>query len=243
MGTLQPCPRGGFSGCAGRLERWGIVRHSSRQDSTSQTIRGRILDATLETIKTEGIVGASARAIARQGDFNQASIYYHFGSINDAVIAAVQAMSAERLSRYEHRLATVKSLPELVSVASELHREDVDSGTILVLSQVMAGAAGDEAFGKEVAAVFEPWTSVVTASLERALAGNPVTSLLPIGDLAYAVCALFVGIELLGQLRPGEGGPGPSVFTAIEGIARLVDVLLQLAPKLSPVAWAEVSES
>lgn len=201
-------------------------------EASSQETRNRILEATLETIKTEGILGASARAIARHGNFNQASIYYHFGSINDAVLAAVHQMSDERLHRYENRLEAVASLPELVAVAAELHREDVHSGTILVLSQVMAGAAGDEIFGKEAAQVFQPWIATVSRALHRALADSPLASALPIEDLSYAVCALFVGIELLGHLSPNNAGGGPSIFSAIDGIARLVDALLRLAPAL-----------
>src|SRR6266581_1571812 len=41
----------------------------------------RILDAALEALRTEGFAGATSRAIARIGGFNQALIFYHFGSL------------------------------------------------------------------------------------------------------------------------------------------------------------------
>jgi DNA-binding transcriptional regulator YbjK len=211
----------------------GRSRHGARRSSGSEATRARIVDATLETIRTEGIVGASARAIARTGNFNQASIYYHFGSINDAVLAAVRHMSEERLSRYERRLGEVTALSELVAVAAELHSEDVSSGRIRVLSQVMAGAATDEGFAKELADAFDPWVAVVTRSLRQVLGASEVSAGLPIDDLAYAVSALFVGVELLGQVGAANGRPD-RLFTAFEGVARLVEQVLSPGAAVAP---------
>jgi AcrR family transcriptional regulator len=212
----------------------GRSSQNGRSAGSSEATRTRIVEATLATIRTEGILGASARAIARTGSFNQASIYYHFGSINDVVIAAVQHMSRERLARYEHRLARVSSLPELVQIAAELHQEDVSSGTIKVLSQVMAGAAGDQGFAKEMADTFDPWVEVVSRALHRALDASPLGSALPIDDLAYAVSALFVGVELLGELRD-EGTHTARLFAAFEGMAHLVDSVLRTGPVAATV--------
>jgi AcrR family transcriptional regulator len=204
----------------------GRANSGGRGGSASQATRARILEATLETIKAEGMLGTSARAIARAGNFNQASIYYHFGSIDEAVIAALKGMSEDRLARYERQLVRVTSLPELVKLAAELHREDVESGTILVLSQAMSAAAGDDRFGKEMAAVFQPWIDLVARALRQALVPSALGASLPLDELAYAVSALFVGIEVLDQLKHQASG-SDSLFAAIEGIARLVDVMLQ----------------
>ena len=62
--------------------------------------RDRIVKAALETLKNVGFAGTSARAIARAGDFNQALIYYHFGSVEDLMIAALHDFSERRLKRY-----------------------------------------------------------------------------------------------------------------------------------------------
>jgi AcrR family transcriptional regulator len=204
----------------------GRAKGSGQGGRASQATRARILEATLETIKAEGMLGTTARAIARTGNFNQASIYYHFGSIDEAVIAALKGMSEERLARYERLLVRVTSLPELVKVAAELHREDVESGTILVLSQAMSAAAGDDRFGKEMATVFQPWIDLVARALRQALAPSPLSASLPLDELAYAVSALFVGIEVLDQAKHQANG-SESLFAAIEGIARLVEVMLQ----------------
>ena len=43
------------------------------------------------------MLGTSARAIARAGNFNQASIYYHFGSIDEVVINATDLGVMQKL--------------------------------------------------------------------------------------------------------------------------------------------------
>jgi AcrR family transcriptional regulator len=206
----------------------GRTKRDSRTTATSEATQARILEATLETIRQEGILGASARAIARTGQFNQASIYYHFGSINDAVLAAVRQMSGERLVSYERRLALVDTLSDLARVGAELYREDLSCGRIKVLSQVMAGAASDAAFAKELAPIFEPWLEVVRAALRRALGGGAVAGF-PVGDLALAVSALFIGVELLSQTQEDERDP-MTLFGAIEGLARIADLALAALP-------------
>ena len=175
----------------------GRARAVGRSNAGSEATRTRIIEATLETIRTEGMLGATARAIARTGEFNQASIYYHFGSINEAVLAGLKQMSEERLARYEKRMAEVASLSALVEVGAQLHREDVSSGTIHVLSQVMAAAAADDLFAKEIGEIFQAWIDVVERSLQRALGDSPIAAALPLPELARAVSALFLGIELL----------------------------------------------
>lgn len=57
---------------------------------TSDT-RERIVEAALRTLKPDGIVGTSARSIAGSGGFNQALIFYHFGSVREALLAAATA--------------------------------------------------------------------------------------------------------------------------------------------------------
>lgn len=219
----------------------GRSRAVGRGGTASAATRSRIVEATLETIRTEGMLGASARAIARTGNFNQASIYYHFGSINEVVITGLRQMSEDRLGRYEKRLAEVDSLSALVQVGAELHHEDVASGTIHVLSQVMASSAGDELFAKEIGEIFEAWIAVVHRALLRAVGTSPVGAALPLPELASVVSATFIGIELLGEL----GSPvtkNASLFTALSGMARVVESVLPSLPPAPATPCAAVSD-
>ena len=107
---------------------------------SSAATRARIVEATLETLKTKGYAGASTRAIAAAGNFNPALIFYHFGSLNDLLVAALEHSSGERLQRYRAALDESESLDELVSLLGRIYREDRDSGHIRVVSELVAGS-------------------------------------------------------------------------------------------------------
>ena len=191
----------------------------------SADTRQRIIDAAVETVRREGIVGTSARAIARTGGFNQALIFYHFGSVNDVLLAALDCISDARMTRYHEQLAEVTTLPQLVQVAAALHAEDVEHGHIHVLSQMLAGASASPELAAEVLRRFEPWTEMVEAAISRVVAGTAYEQLVPVADLAHVVSALFVGIELLTHLDP-DRSKERSLFSAIGLMAQLLESLL-----------------
>jgi AcrR family transcriptional regulator len=205
-----------------------VARSRNRQPAgnpAGEETRTRIIDATIETLKTEGIVGTSARAIARTGDFNQALIYYHYGSINDVLVAALARMGDERIALYEARVKDVDTFPELAKVGAELHKEDTARGNITVLTQIMAGAVGDPEIGPRIYEQFEPWNHLVEHAINRVLEGSPFEDAFPVADLALAVSSLFLGIELMTSLNP-DADREDSLFRTIGLIAMLVDAVM-----------------
>ncbi len=182
--------------------------------TTSADTRQRIIDAAMETVRREGIVGTSARAIARTGGFNQALIFYHFGSVNDALLAGLDCISDARMARYREQLAEVSSLPQLV-----------EAGHIHVLSQMLAGASSSPELAVEVLRRFEPWTEMVVVAIRRVVQGTPYEQLVPVDDLAFVISALFVGIELMTHLDP-DRAKEQSLFATIGLMARLLEGVL-----------------
>lgn len=196
--------------------------------------RTRILEAALTALRDEGIAGISARTIARYGDFNQALIFYHYGSVDALLIAVARSESERRSALYAEALRDVTSLRELVAVARRLHEEEFQAGTVAALTQMIAGAVGTAELAQGIREAFEPWTALVGESIGRVLAGTPYAGLLPEGDLTTAVAALFLGIELLVGLDP-DAAAGASLFTTMEAVATLVDgLLLQAVPEPDP---------
>ena len=97
----------------------------------------------MEALKTEGYAGASARAIAERAGSNQGLIFYHFGSVTNLLLAALDAVSAERLEHYGAAVADVGSPGELLDVATAIFRQDLDAGYVTVLVEMIAGAFCD----------------------------------------------------------------------------------------------------
>jgi AcrR family transcriptional regulator len=194
--------------------------------------RARIVEAALHTIREQGVVGTSARAIARAGGFNQALIFYHFGSVQQVLLAAVERISDQRMSRYQERLSGVRTLGELITVGAECHREDIDDGNIRVLSQMLAAASSSPELATQLRGFFDPWVELVEAAVTRVVAGTAYDGAVPVHDVAMGVVALFMGIELLSQLYDTQPSAA-ALFQTMGQLAGLLEGLLAGRPTSS----------
>ena len=77
-----------------------MPRRGKRGAKKGDETQDRIVEAALDTLKEEGFQGATARSIAKRGDFNAALIYYYFGSVNELLLEALDATSESRIARY-----------------------------------------------------------------------------------------------------------------------------------------------
>ncbi len=189
--------------------------------------RERIIEAALDTVREVGFADTTARAIAAHGGFNQALIFYHFGSVDQLLEEAFTAVSARQVARYREAVEEVATLSDLVGIARRLHAEDLESGATNAVTQLMA-AASDPERGGALLDGFNAWIDLVEIALQKAAAQYPVAAMLPPREAAYAVAAMFLGIELMSRLDPSRS-EAEAVFTMMENIAGLVE---QFAPAL-----------
>lgn len=197
--------------------------------------RAKIIRVALDCLRTEGIAGTSARAIARIGDFNQALVFYHFGSIDQLLVAASVTESERRAARYAERLSTVTTFPELVKVARQLHEEEAAEGSIVVLTQLLAAAESSPDLRRGVFAGLQPWMALIEGAVARVTQNSPLAQALPAKDLAFAISSLFIGIELMAGLDEHREAE-TRLFATIEALSYLVDALLQMNLPLVPMA-------
>ena len=185
--------------------------------------RDRIIQAALETLEHEGFAETTARSIASRGGFNQALIFYHFGSVGNLLLEAYARRSEEQVARYREAAADVASPSDLVEIARRLHAEDMEQGHITAVVQLMA-AASDSEQGGALLDRFESWISIVEEALGRATAGSPVAAVAPVREAAYAISCMFLGVELLARLDP-ERSEAAAVFDMLSAIARLAEAV------------------
>ena len=168
--------------------------------STGEATRERIVAAALKTLKDKGFAGATSRAIARAGSFNQALIYYHFGSVDDLLLAALDTTSAERLERYREEVDKAQTAEQLAEIAARVYKEDRDGGHMTVVSQMIAGSVARPELAPEMLARMEPWIELCEDALKKALAQTPAAEVVPFRDLAYALVTFYLGLNLLTHL-------------------------------------------
>jgi AcrR family transcriptional regulator len=201
----------------------GAPSNATAQGSErSAATKRQLVDAAVETLKIDGYAGASARTIAQRAGANQGLIFYHFGSVANLLLAALDSVSAERLDRYEAEVAGVTSPSQLVEVAEAIFRRDLDAGYITVLVEMIAGTSATPGLGPEVAARIQPWRSFAQSSVEASLGASSLTSILPARDIAHAIVALYLGLEMLSHLE-GDAEPAFALFARAKHIAPLLE--------------------
>jgi len=186
--------------------------------------RRLLVDAAIETLRVDGYAGASARAIAERAGSNQALVFYHFGSVVNLLLAALDAVSSDRLEQYDAAVDKVGSPAELVDVATAIFRQDLDAGYVTVLVEMIAGASSTPGLGTEVAARIGPWFAFAQQAIEKTLGRSPLASILPTGDVAYGVVALYLGLEMLSHLD-GDRQRATALFSHAKKLAGLLEVL------------------
>jgi AcrR family transcriptional regulator len=198
----------------------GVTRGSERSAHT----RRQLVDAAIETLQTDGYSGASARTIAQRAGLNQGLIFYHFGSVATLLLAALDAVSEERLHLYGAAVSEVTGLRALIETAEGIFRTDLDAGYVTVLVEMIAGASSTPGLAAEVAERIHPWKEFARSAIQAATRGSPVEGVLPAEDLAHAVVALYLGLEMLSHLD-GDTGPALNLFAHAKQLATLAEAL------------------
>jgi AcrR family transcriptional regulator len=189
-----------------------------------QPTKERIVEAALEALKTVGFAGATSRAIARIGGFNQALVFYHFRTLDNLLLAALDKTSNERLRAYRDTVDGVESLDQLAHVAAELYREDRVSGHMTVVSQMFAGSLTRSELAPALVERVEPWIDLAEETFARVLARTPLEAVAPARELAYAVVTFYVGVNLLTHLDPDRARTD-ALFERLTDAAALLSAL------------------
>jgi AcrR family transcriptional regulator len=184
--------------------------------------KAKLVEAALETLKEKGFAGSSAREIARTGDLNQALIFYHYGSVQNLLLAALDFVSERRLESYALRFAAARDVGELALLAREIFDEDRSNGYVQVLGEMVGGGVSDPALGTEVVARLQPWVSMVEEKVRELVAGSALAAIVPPRDVAFAIIALYLGIDMLSHLEGNDARAGS-----------LLDLFVRSAPLIS----------
>ena len=193
--------------------------------------RAALIAAAIATLRESGFAAASARRIATRAGCNQALIFYHFGSVPDLLVAALEDISARRMAAYRGLLDHAGTVAELIDSAREIVMTDLDEGHVTVLAEMISGAHSVPGLGDRIAVCLAPWRSFAEEAVRDVLAASPVASLVPAEQAAHAVVAGILGLELLASLD-GDRASALALFDRARALAGLLDRLRPLTALL-----------
>ena len=188
--------------------------------ASSAGTRVQLLDAALATLRKEGFAAATSRAIAREADVNPALIFYHFGSVDALLLAALDRASEERLARYREAVDEASTLEELVAVAGRVYEEDRAAGHMTVVAQMLAGSVARPELAPEMVRRMDPWLELAEEALAKVQRQLDLPELVPPSELAYAFVTFYLGVNFLTHLDQ-DRAPTAALFARLEELAAL----------------------
>jgi len=190
----------------------------------AQGTRDALIRGAIDALKEQGFAGASAREIARRAGCNQGLVFYHFGSVTNLLLAALDEVSATRHIHYQAAVGRAEGLSELVDAAEEVFEDDLDAGHIAVLAEMIAGASATPGLAAEVAARIAPWREFAAETLGGVLSDSALSAVVEPEVAAHAVVALYLGLEMLAHLD-GDRTAALALFARARELTMLLETL------------------
>ena len=189
-------------------------------------MRARIVDAALQSLVREGYANTSARTIAAMGNFSPALVFYHFGSVDALLLAALDYVSSERLSRYRRRLDGVQTIGDLAAGMQELYVEDQRDGYLTAVQEIVGAMAFDRRLGAEILLRMQPWVDFAESLADGILATSPLRGLIDPAVVGTAAIALYMGLEIVARMRGGDAGGSEALMATLTQAAPFIDALI-----------------
>lgn len=204
------------------------IARGPRRTKASEDTQRSLVTAVIESLRQDGFAGSSARSIARRAGCNQGLVFYHFGSVSNLLLAALDAVSADRLERYGAAAAEAGSPSEMARLAEVIFDEDLDAGYATVLVELISGAHSVPGFGAEVAVRLRAWTDFAQTAVESTIDPMLLALVAPPKEVAYAIVAMYLGLEMLSHLD-GDRTNALALFGRATNLISLLDTFGVLA--------------
>jgi AcrR family transcriptional regulator len=159
--------------------------------------RALITDAARCRLLADGYAGLSTRKVAEEAGVPVSQLHYHFGSKGGLILALFEEENRRRLDRQRSMYAEDLPLWRRYEQACEFLEDDLDSGYVRVLQEMVAAGWSNAEIGTAVHELLGGWFALLAA-----VAGEAERRYGPIGpftatEVATLVASAFFGSEAL----------------------------------------------
>jgi AcrR family transcriptional regulator len=159
--------------------------------------RTLILDAARSRLLTEGYAGLSTRKVSEEAGVPLSQLHYHFGSKQGLILALLEEENQRRLARQRKMYAADAPLWQRYERACDFLEDDLDSGYVRVLQEMIAAGWSNAELGDAVRELMGGWFALLAqVAREAEQRHGPVGPFTP-DELSTLVGAMFIGAEAL----------------------------------------------
>ncbi|MGA2123684.1 MAG: TetR/AcrR family transcriptional regulator [Acidimicrobiales bacterium] len=174
------------------VERPTTVPEKGRRRASSST-KASILEAARSRLLADGYAGLSTRAVAQTAGVPLSQLHYHFGSKQQMILDLLESESERRLARQSAMYAADQPLWRRYEQACDFLEDDLDSGFVRVLQEMIAAGWSDPVIGERVRDLLQGWLDLLT-DVAREAEGR----FGPLGPFSAEEMAALVGLAFVG---------------------------------------------
>jgi AcrR family transcriptional regulator len=159
--------------------------------------RTLILDAARSRLLADGYAGLSTRKVAEAAAVPLSQLHYHFGSKQGLILALFEQENRRRLDRQRSMYAEDMPLWQRYEHACDYLEDDLDSGYVRVLQEMIAAGWSNAELGAAVRELLGGWVALLAEVAREAERRHGPLGPLTAEEVATLVASAFFGAEAL----------------------------------------------
>ena len=203
-----------------------MARTAARKIEKKAETSTTLLEAAKKVLRQNGYAGLSTRDVAAAAGVPLSQIHYHFGSKQGMVLALFEHLNAQLLDRQNAMFGDASlKLSEQWDRACDYLDDDIASGYVRVLQELIAASWHDAEVAKVIRAGIMGWVELIVGVARKAQQTAPA-ALGPFSPEEVGAIAAnsFIGAEslyLLGLEK--KGSPVRQVLRRVGDLIRMTE--------------------
>lgn len=156
-----------------------------------------ILDAARTRLLADGYANLSTRKVAAEAGVPLSQLHYHFGSKNGLILALLEKENRRRLERQRAMYSDDKPLWQRYEQACDYLEDDLESGFVRVLQEMIAAGWSEPSVGDAVRQLLVGWYEVMADALRRAEVEHGPLGPFTAEEVASLIGNAFIGSEAM----------------------------------------------
>jgi AcrR family transcriptional regulator len=206
------------------------VTRAPRTDGAAT--RTAILQATRRRLIEQGYANLSVRDIAADAGVNHALINYHFQGRQQLVLAVLDEANTSLLERQARMYAADAPAVDKWRQACAFYDEDLASGYVQLLMELMAASFHDEDLRREFTPRVLAWKDLIQQAVDAFLAEHELD--LPISSRAISAWITWFWTGLEASMSLGIPEAQGHQREALAAVATLLEAAQKRKPRKTP---------
>ncbi|GGX68772.1 TetR/AcrR family transcriptional regulator [Saccharospirillum salsuginis] len=179
------------------------------RNAKQRKTRDDLLSAAGTLLREVGYGGLSTRKVAETAGVPLSQIHYHFGSMQGLLLALLEVENDRLLDRQTAMYESDRPLSEKWVMACRYLHDDLESGYVRVLHEMMYAALSDVEIRHRIQQQLDGWKDLLTSVAQQAIDRYGPIGPFTAGELGILVGQSFLGLEtllLLDAVKASEDG-------------------------------------